>query len=93
MASDPFSAFKHYQKEARRLKSVREYFVNIPEELSVVADELAGPTVSGRKTITRWPDTRFHIDGCPDLILLREPLSKPAQSDLDSLFKKCHKSN
>jgi hypothetical protein len=57
-----------------------------------MADEFAGVWVSGRRWVTRWPDTRLLPSGCPDYVLIEDP-SHQRDQEVRDLFIRCEKSS
>lgn len=71
MDHDPWGALRENIADARRLAPVREELVSTPLDLSVMADDLAGPWISGRPMIARWPDLDLFGHSCPKLLIAR----------------------
>jgi hypothetical protein len=71
MDHDPIGDFREFSKDSEQWTEVRAKIREIPNEGSLVADELAGTWVAGRQWITRWPDTTLIPNQCPQFILVR----------------------
>jgi uncharacterized membrane protein len=85
---DALGYLREYTMQLRNNQRLRSELAQIPPHASVIADELAGPWVSGRKWVTRWPDTFFLHNPCPDFIVIRMP-TPPAKEKLEQFLHKC----
>ena len=88
---DPFRDLIGNTREALRLTEVREHLRETPADLTIVADEQAGPWLSGREHVTRWPDMDFLNGACPKLLVARvnadeQTVAQPQPMDL---LKRC----
>lgn len=70
MDQDPIAQFREYGRGAVESRRVVERMKAVPPEAKVMADELSGPWLAGRRFITRAPALHF-FEGCPDWMVLR----------------------
>jgi hypothetical protein len=71
MDHDPIADFREYRQEAIKMEWVRNKIQELPIEASVVAEDLAGTWIAGRKNVTRWPETVILPNQCPEFIIVR----------------------
>ncbi len=90
MDQNPLGDLRDFRKESKDVAPVRALLQKISPDSKLVADELAGPWVSGRLSVTRWPETSWLPAQCPDFIVTRYPegnLEVPSQ--IQSLILRC----
>jgi hypothetical protein len=68
---DPVADYREFVVESKKTGEIRAKMEKIPAEFAVVADDLAGPWIAGRRFVTRWPETTLLPQQCPDFILVR----------------------
>jgi hypothetical protein len=88
--SDPLTQFRHSWPHRGEKAQLESLIAQLPQEDSVMADELAGPLLASRKWITRFPDTWVIPGGCPDYLLL-QGMDADKTAQIDRLQKKCGK--
>ena len=71
MDFDPVGECREYHAQASTQTEVREMMKKIPISAAVMADDLAGTWVAGRRSIMRWPETSLLPFGCPNFILIQ----------------------
>ncbi len=67
---DPVAEIREYGAGTALEAEARAKISEISFTLSVAADELAGPWISSRAFVTRYPDLHLMPSGCPDVFLL-----------------------
>ncbi|MEO5970963.1 MAG: hypothetical protein ABIQ95_13625, partial [Bdellovibrionia bacterium] len=88
MDFDPIAEYREYQAQSiRRLEAIK-LIDTIPPEAAVMADELAGTWIAGRRWVTRWPDTRLLPLDCPDYVLVEDP-SNQKEKEVLELISRC----
>jgi uncharacterized membrane protein len=75
--TDPISQFLEYKVQMENQQEFRAVLKQLPEAASVMADDLAGPWVSGRKWVARWPDAALLPGQCPDYWVIQVSQSRP----------------
>lgn len=68
---DPLADLREYRRDAQVYQEARALIRKIPTDAPLVADELAGTWVSSREWLSRWPETSFLPNSCPEYILVR----------------------
>ncbi len=71
MDSDPLADVRHWVRSLDDARPVREYLQNIPTDVAITADEMAGPWIAGRPYVMRWPETALLPSHNPNLVVLR----------------------
>lgn len=71
---DPIHAIREFSSQARSVSALREVLQGVPAQASVMADDLAGPWIAGRRQVTRFPDRFFLPGACPDVFVVEEHL-------------------
>jgi len=85
---DPWNQMREFSKEARNRNEVRLAFATIPEDQSVVADEMAGPWVANRVYVARWPNLDLMPNRCPAWLVLRQ-LPVESLPAVDEILARC----
>jgi uncharacterized membrane protein len=68
---DPWNQMREYARDAFRASELRARIASVPGDVSVSADELAGPWIANRESVSRWPDLSLFPNGCPDWVILK----------------------
>jgi hypothetical protein len=90
MDDDPLANLRHSFIDSRQTVQVRQAIQAIPSAAAVVADELAGTWVAGRKWVTRWPDLRLLPGQCPQYIVSRHTQSRvQLELEIANVLKNC----
>ncbi|MFZ9595390.1 MAG: hypothetical protein ACO3A2_04865, partial [Bdellovibrionia bacterium] len=87
---DPLAQARTRLKVGHPQAALQRLIADLPQDASLMADELAGPTVASRKWVTRFPDAWVIPGGCPDFLLLQR-LDAERKTQLEHLQKKCGK--
>lgn len=92
---DPISDFREYWVQIGHQQGIRAVLEQIPESASVMADDLAGPWVSGRKWVARWPDAALLPGGCADYWVIQgnRSDSQEGRNRILHLFPDCFRQN
>jgi len=85
---DPVAEYREYRSQQVGRSELIQLIGKIPPEAAVMADELAGTWISGRRWATRWPDTRLLPLDCPGYILIEEPTPE-REKEVQALFSRC----
>ena len=83
LGQDPFAQIREYGNQTSETSEVRSIFQSIPKNMSVAAHEMTGVMLAGRPLITKWPNTDFHLNSCPDLVVL------PAHENIGKQNTRC----
>jgi uncharacterized membrane protein len=87
---NPIHDYREYHREAQQTVEVRAKIQGLPQDAAIVADELAGTWVAGRKWVTRWPEIHLLPNQCPDYILVKHSESGTlTEMGVKALMNRC----
>lgn len=84
MDQDPIADMREFYQGAKKMCEIRSRLKEIPTEDSLIATELSGTWVAGRKSVTRWPHTEFIPNRCPDRVVILKSEFKAFQDILSN---------